>query len=78
MKKGQIVKCVAAKPVCGNETPYLTEGKEYTIASGEADFDWEGDLILTDTAFEILDDTGELQYCIYPNCAHATWELVSE
>lgn len=76
MKKGQVVKCVSANPVREDEVPHLTDGKNYTIVSGEGDPDWVGDVITSSSGFEVVCDCGERIFCIYPECAHANWGLM--
>lgn len=72
MKKGHIVKCV------DTDERYLTIGREYEIRSGQGDPDMFGDYVGSDRSFEIMSDEGKVLFAIYPECAHAKWELVSE
>lgn len=78
MKKGQVVKCVRVE----EGVSYLTVGEKYTVVAGEGDKSLcIGDdeyTIPSDKGFNIISNRGVVVYALYPTCAHATWELVSE
>lgn len=44
---------------------YLTAGKVYEVTRGDRG-SW---------AFNIIADTGVELFCLFPSCAHATWEF---
>lgn len=71
MKKGDKVKCVE----CGGAA-YLTDGKIYDVTAGEGDLSVFGCTIKGANTFQIIGDSGDISYCMYPQDAHATWELI--
>lgn len=77
MRKGQMVKCVSTR------SDYLTAGKLYPITAGEGDSNLSlaaYDLVPVNDhdTFNITDDEGDELFCLYPECGHATWQLVDD
>lgn len=59
MKVGDKVK-VTSRP---SSSPYLTVSRVYDVIDADGD------------GFEIIDDAGDMIYCIFPSCLHASWEI---
>lgn len=70
MIKGQKVKCVASS------SSEFTVGDIYSVIAGVGDCDptFGGDVI--GNGMVLTADDGELEYCIYPECAFGAWQLV--
>lgn len=64
-KKGQKVRVLDIIPATVN---YLTVGKEYEVTGTPG----------TTDSFNIIADSGVVLYCLYPSCAHASWEIVND
>lgn len=64
-KKGQKVRVL---DIVRTEVNYLTVGKEYEVTGTP----W------VDRSFSIIADSGAWLYCLYPSCAHASWEIVND
>lgn len=71
MKKGDKVRCVGLS----DGTTYLTVGREYVITAAAGDMSSMHGVIEGSCDFEIINDFGRFNFCIYPECAHGEWEV---
>lgn len=67
------VRCILAVP-----RGYLTHGKVYDVTAREGDKSkvFPGRSITDPNGFEVKNDNGYYTYCLFKDCAHATWEIV--
>lgn len=72
MKKGDKVRCVGLS----EGTTYLTVDREYVITAADGDKSAMYGYIEGSCNFEIINDFGRVNFCIYPECAHGEWEIV--